>query len=521
MMGYRVLIVDDEPIILSGIRHLIDWEKADAEIIGAAGNGEEAYSIIEREHPDIVITDIKMPVMDGLALAGKCSEEFPEIVFIILTSLEEFSLAKEAIGYGVSDYLLKTELDGGRLAKALEKAESESLKRRESYGIYSNDAGRDSLPAVISSLMIMRDIPQETRSFLHERGILQDFAFIAFVLSFPPSSLDKQWSREDYARLHDWEEDIVGKILPSAFSSFWPVVPVAGKAGTLIYFISGIAPNTWEASAAHVEAKVRSASSMVTGLCPEFIRTPVMSGRDGLRRARSILEMGLMASYLGKDQNSIVPSSLDIDSVFPRLENSISKRDIASCRACFSIIRSAMENSDHSLSQFSFMTAALSSAISSGLSAIGLSGDRSWMDLFDNIDFISKRTESLAFIDDVSDSLLGLIESRSGTGSNVADKAREYVIAHVAERISLDDVADFAGVSSGYMSKSFKRIMGISLVDYINSMKIERAKEIMDQNHDARIADIAIALGFSNVYYFSKVFRKVEGVPPTEYLKRS
>ena len=93
--------------------------------------------------------------------------------------------------------------------------------------------------------------------------------------------------------------------------------------------------------------------------------------------------------------------------------------------------------------------------------------------------------------------------------------------AHVAERISLDDVADFAGVSSGYMSKSFKRIMGISLVDYINSMKIERAKEIMDQNHDARIADIAIALGFSNVYCFSKVFRKVEGVPPTEYLKRS
>ena len=120
-MEYRVLIADDEPIILSGIRHLIDWSKADAEIIGAAGNGEEAYAIIEREHPDIVITDIKMPVMDGLALAGRCSEEFPDIVFIILTSLEEFSLAKEAIGYGITDYLLKTELDGDRLMKALEK----------------------------------------------------------------------------------------------------------------------------------------------------------------------------------------------------------------------------------------------------------------------------------------------------------------------------------------------------------------------------------------------------------------
>ena len=108
---HRVLIVDDEPIILSGIRHLIDWSAYDAEIAGSAVNGEEAYRIICSEQPDIVITDIRMPIMDGLALAGRCSEEFPDIVFIVLTSLAEFSLAKEAIGYGISDYLLKTELD--------------------------------------------------------------------------------------------------------------------------------------------------------------------------------------------------------------------------------------------------------------------------------------------------------------------------------------------------------------------------------------------------------------------------
>lgn len=75
-----------------------------------------------------------MPVMDGLTLAGRCSEEFPDIVFIILTSLEEFSFAREAIGYGVTDYLLKTELDGDKLMKALRKAEGECLKRRESSG---------------------------------------------------------------------------------------------------------------------------------------------------------------------------------------------------------------------------------------------------------------------------------------------------------------------------------------------------------------------------------------------------
>ena len=99
---YRVLVADDEPIILSGIRHMIDWEKEEAEIVGVARNGAEAYSIIEKEHPDIVITDIRMPLMDGISLVGKCSTAYPDIVFIILTSLAEFSLAREAVGFGVT-----------------------------------------------------------------------------------------------------------------------------------------------------------------------------------------------------------------------------------------------------------------------------------------------------------------------------------------------------------------------------------------------------------------------------------
>ena len=69
------------------------------------------------------------------------------------------------------------------------------------------------------------------------------------------------------------------------------------------------------------------------------------------------------------------------------------------------------------------------------------------------------------------------------------------------------------------MSKSFNRVMGMSLVDYINQKKVDKAKEIMAENENCSIADIAISLGFSNIYYFSKVFRKVEGIPPTEYIK--
>ena len=519
-MTYKVLVADDEPIILSGIRHLIDWGEVDARIIGCTANGADAYSIIEREHPDIVITDIRMPVMDGLTLAGRCSEEFPDIVFIILTSLAEFSLAKEAIGYGISDYLLKTELDGERLRQALLKAEDECRRRREGYGRNHSEREEDRVPSVVSSLLLMRDLTHGTKALLDERGLLSGYAFIAFAFSFPLPSLEKQWSVDDYRKLHDWEKDVVEKVLSSSFSSFWPVVPIAGKSGTLVYFISGLSPETWNAVVSRLEDKVASASAMVTGLHPSLLRTSVMEGRDSLRDARSAIERELMAYYLEKSESVLMPSALDIDAVFPRLEQAIVDMDGVSCRACFSVIRAAVVSSDHSLSQFTFMVSVLRSAISSGLSAIGLQGDGSVMDVFETVDFITRRVEAVAFLDDAQSSLMMLLSSKGRGGGGVADKAREYILAHITERISLGDVAEYACVSPGYMSKSFKRIMGMSLVDYINTMKIERAKEMMGEGQESRIADIALSLGFHNIYDFSKVFRKVEGIPPTEDMKK-
>ncbi len=519
-MRYKVLVADDEPIILSGIRHLMDWSAVDAEIIGCTSNGADAYSIIEREHPDIVITDIRMPVMDGLALAGRCSEEFPDIVFIILTSLAEFSLAKEAIGYGISDYLLKTELDGERLRQALIKAEEECRRRREGYGKDRSEKEEDRVPSVISSLLLMRDVTHETKALLDERGLLSGYAFIAFAFSFPSPSLETQWTSDDYMKLHDWEKDVVEKVLSSSLSSFWPVVPVAGKSGTLVYFTSGLSSDTWNAVSSRLEDKAASASAMVTGLRPSLLRTSVMDGRDSLRIARSAIERELMAYYLEKDADQLSPSSLDIDAVFPRLEQAIVDMDGVSCRACFSVIRTAVSSSDHSLSQFMFMVSVLRSALSSGLAAIGLQGDGSVMDVFETVDFITRRSEAETFLDDAESGLVTLLGSKGRGGGGVADKAREYILAHITERISLGDVAEYACVSPGYMSKSFKRIMGMSLVDYINTMKIERAKELMGEGQESRIADIALSLGFHNIYYFSKVFRKVEGIPPTEYMKK-
>src|SRR4051812_49147953 len=104
---YKVLLVDDERIITEGMSKVINWESIGTNLIGTARNGIEAYSIIEQQQPDIVISDIKMPGMNGLELVAKVHSVFPKIRFILLSGFSEFDFAKQAMQYGVKHYLLK------------------------------------------------------------------------------------------------------------------------------------------------------------------------------------------------------------------------------------------------------------------------------------------------------------------------------------------------------------------------------------------------------------------------------
>lgn len=122
----KLLIVDDEPLVQIGIKSMLNWADYGIEICGAAMNGAVALDMIEEYSPEIVIADIRMPIMNGLELAKTCRDTYGRIpLFIILTSYEEFELARQALAYEVVDYLIKLELDAQSLAKSIEN----TLKR--------------------------------------------------------------------------------------------------------------------------------------------------------------------------------------------------------------------------------------------------------------------------------------------------------------------------------------------------------------------------------------------------------
>ena len=120
MSGIKVFLVEDEMIIRNGVKRSIDWEKEGYEFVGEASDGELAYPLILKEKPDIMITDIRMPFMDGMELSRLVKAELPNIKILILSGYDEFQYAKEAIKIGVTDYLLKP-ISSAKLLEALEK----------------------------------------------------------------------------------------------------------------------------------------------------------------------------------------------------------------------------------------------------------------------------------------------------------------------------------------------------------------------------------------------------------------
>ena len=160
----RVFLVDDEPLVLIGMQSMLDWPALGYELAGTARNGAEALEKIGELHPDIVVSDIRMPVLDGLQLAARSHEEYGALpVFIILTSYEEFDYVRRSLGLGAVDYLVKMDLTAESLTAALDRAKSAIEKEKalhapahpatgslESYrerffiqlysGLFSNDA---------------------------------------------------------------------------------------------------------------------------------------------------------------------------------------------------------------------------------------------------------------------------------------------------------------------------------------------------------------------------------------------
>lgn len=522
-MKYKVLLVDDEPIILSGIKFILNWADYDCEVAGTARNGEQAWEFIQTHHPDIVVADIKMPVMDGLELLEKAYQEASDIVFIMLTSLAEFRLVKQSLQYHAVDYLIKTELDEDTLSTALKHAIAEHERRTlaMSHRLSANISvaqETELISQAISRLQLTKEISKDTLVLMNKQQLLDCYAFLGLYVIFPGFSLERDYTEDDRKRLLAWEGEVASKILPTYVPKYYSVQPLIDSQSMYIWFCSGLNQQSWRHQISQLKTKLTTASNMVTGLEIHIIATPTFQGQDNLTVARNTMDDLRDRWYLENDTPTF--QALDMDSVYTKIERDINEHNANGFTSTMDRVKERITNRDHRKSQALWVLDGLFTAVEIGLSQLlgKMEAETVLSPLRSSRSYIVHRKDVLLYLEDLCDITLSNLASTSGEKSQIIQKAKQYVLENVEKRLMLQDVADAACVSPGYLSSLFKKVCDQSLVDYINQCKIEKAKELMD-NGKERINEIAFELGFENIYYFSKVFKRMTGMPPTQYLK--
>ncbi len=520
---YNVLIVDDETIILSGIKFLIDWEKNDCTILNTARNGKDALEKIRDCQPDIVLCDIKMPIMDGIELLKTAGQEFPSIVFIMLTNLQEFQLAKEAIHYRALDYLLKNQLDASALEEALTKAKKEhdqrsKLVQDDKFKYYDSLKKRELIQKACLELLFSPNgsALSHAESILSENRMLDGYGILYIPLNFATLPDSKTLTRESKISLTAWEKELASRLADSLFGENYLFVQT-GQDDSLTLFLWGQGKD-WKQKVSLFSSKLSNASENITQVQSLVCATPCFFGANQLSSCREAYFQRIEYFYLYEETESseLTPSlpahePLGLSGIGSQLEAELNSRNLTGCMLLLDKAIDRLNSTVHQKSQAIWLCNELYRSVSKVFPSENLDGNP-------EIRMLITRSQVIRWIENLKNSVSAFLGIRASLKSAPVEKARQYVIEHVEDHISLQEVADAVSISPSYLSTLFKQQYNQSFVSFINQTKVERACTLISEKKMLN-REIAYQLGFENAYYFAKVFRRYTGMTPSEYKK--
>ncbi|MDL2300913.1 response regulator [Lachnospiraceae bacterium OttesenSCG-928-D06] len=523
MQLYRILLVDDEPIILSGIKFLIDWKNIGCELIGTARNGQQALEKIHALHPDIVIADINMPVMDGISLLRETEKNYPNIVFIMLTNLQEFDLVTTAMRLKAVDYIVKASLEPEILEKTLTTAIAEVNRRKkinqaQLVDEYFATNRQQIMQSAVKIFLTGSRFSQEYETMLEDAGIGQGFCVISLWF-FPKNSA----TLENMEHLMVWQEELVEKLAQNFFKKF---VITNGKWNHNLLILY------WENQLSSSELntfydKIQAASANITNL---EVRILLPGWFHGLKKRDACIARLSSLNNLAYLQNAdmvdfenyheLTLSSLNVKGLSDKLKMAIHSKDLSVCNSIFHRINEMITTIDHGHSQVLLLCSEFLESAKDALNDLSSLKEAEW---FYNdstrtleIHFLKNRNQVLEWFSTFHIQLEQILQSTADSQDKTIAKAKQYTLEHIHEKIFLEDAAKAINMSPAYFSSVFKKATGQSFIDYVNQLKCEQACLYIRQGQ-YRMNEISQMLGFENAYYFSKVFRKYLGMSPTEY----
>lgn len=513
---YKVLLVDDERIILEGIAKVVDWEKVGTRLIDTAKNGIEAYEKITSYQPDIVITDIKMPGMDGLSLVAKTIKKYPAIQFIILSGYSEFEYAKKAIDYGVKRYLLKP-CNENMIIEALESI----IKEKKKEEVQNH---------ISESYKILETQVKSSKKYIKEQ-LLKDFflnkTYSHKDLNFFERKFNIDLKNEPVQLILCYIEGISKDYQFYALTNMGTDIFKTLLLNTVIedYTIFLVKKEDEET----LQNQLYELKEAFKKICKAEL-TIVVSKVDFIKNVRELyLQAIKIFSYrfylgIGKiiynqhlflEENKInINLSFDTDKfikliksgnrqqvqefiagIFQELKNkklNINTTKTMITKFLLSVVQSlSPKNSNEYLDQITKIVE------NETIEKVQLFFEKFILTFVEKYEVrnLSKQAELVRKINEI------LNEQFSNP---------DFTLKMLANKMMY--------MNADYLGKIFKKETGKNFSTYLTILRIKKAKEIIEEQDNVKISNLANMVGFgNNPQYFSQVFKKYTGYTPSEY----
>ena len=539
----KIFLAEDEVIVRETIKRMIPWENLGFELVGEAADGEMALPLLLRQKPDLLITDIKMPFMDGLTLAKVAKKEIPGLKVVILSGYDDFNYAKQAINIGVEDYLLKPITKNALIERLTEiRSRYEHEKTQKEYyekfhremQAYEKNSSRDFFEALVSGSMDMMEIYRRSEK-LGLDIVAEAYNVLIFTMNCEE---DFSGQREGYS---EWEAESL-ELLEEFFSENTSAMLFRCNIFSYGVLIKGQKETIGENTRSCVseiqrilDRKEQKRQWFVAAGEPVERLSQIQKSYYSASRAFSqrylydenILYYDEMASMEKKnvtEDDSTYLQKVDVNALNPAiLQKFLSNRLLEETENFvkdyfYAIGQEPLE----SLVFRNYVTLNVRFSVMSFLKEIGC--DTRTLEQEDTEDVLSESSKSLenaiAYAEKIISQAIALRDQNSGNKNrSILKTAVDFIDSHYMEEdMSLNKAANAANVSANHFSALFSQNMGQTFIEYLTNLRMNKAKEYL-RCTSMRSSEIAGEIGYKDAHYFSYLFKKTQGMTPSDYRK--
>ena len=529
MEQYRVLLADDEEEIRTGISRKIDWTALGFSLVGEAGNGEEALELAEQLRPDVVLTDIKMPFMDGLELCRRLRQSLPAAKLVVFSGFDDFEYARQAVGAGVSEYILKP-INAPELAEVLNKLrdqlDRQRLERRDMETLRRRY--EESLP-ILRELFYTRLLsgqfhPEQVRDRAARYEIdLPPGLWTAALIHADPQSEAGDAGRDELLLLS------VQSFLTDHFSLEGCTARAVLYEDTAALLVQLSGPDRLYPLLEELER--------LSLLSRGFLGAPLTAGVGRPCPGPEALYHSARGARAALDYRALVGSGrvIYIDDLEPQSTATISFDENDQHRLSTAVKLGTPEQVEQAAGE-----------LMERLRQTGLSLSQCHLFLLEVVTCLVRLTRSggvaveevfgAGFTGAVSISNFSSLEElgrwlsgrclklhdllgrqRTDSAWRLVEQAKEYIASHYTdEQLSVEALCSHIHLSPTYFSTLFKREMGMSFTAYVTQIRMDEAVRLLRDTGE-KTYRIAEQTGYSDPNYFSYVFKRRFGVSPSKY----